>query len=243
MLPYLTVQADKITVFVAASMGDVIKHAGNEFRASSAVKVRLNTASSGTLVRQLYSGAPADIFISASKQWADYAVDQKLILNNEMKAFAANTLVLIAPLDSPLKPFLLNKKINLPSQFSGRLSLGDPKHVPAGKYAMEALKYYGWDETVSKRLLPGSDVRSALMVVEFGEVEMGIVYKTDAMKSAKVKILAEFPAESHSQIVYYCGMSIEAGPKALQFLKWLTGPAGSALCEKHGFSQVKYSVK
>lgn len=225
----------EITVFAAASMTEVIQESCVAFEKSTGIKVKLNLGGSGKLARQIEAGAEADIFISASKKWVDYTAHEGFLKNSSVKPFLSNSLVVIAPLNSEVKPFKVSNKIDFPSLFEGRLSVGDPNFVPAGQYAMEALKYCECDKIFKKRLLPGANVRSALMMVELGEVEMGIVYKTDAIKSSKVKVLSEFPVESHSQIVYYHAMSNGAKPAAQQFYNWLTNTPSNELYKKHGF--------
>jgi len=225
----------EITVFAAASMTEVIQESCAAFEKDTGIKVKLNLGSSGKLARQIEAGAQANIFISASKRWVDHTTKEGFIKNSSVKPFLSNSLVVIAPLDSDVKPFKVSSKIDSPSLFEGRLSVGDPNFVPAGQYAMEALKYCECDKIFKKRLLPGANVRTALMMVELGEVEMGIVYKTDAIKSSKVKVLSEFPVESHSQIVYYHGMSKDAKPATQQFYDWLTNTRSNELYKKHGF--------
>jgi molybdate transport system substrate-binding protein len=46
------------------------------------------------------------------------------------------------------------------------------------------------------------DVRAALNLVVLGQCPLGIVYRSDAVSEARVKVLATFPAASHKPIVY-----------------------------------------
>ncbi len=224
-----------ITVFAAASTTDAMKEISDAFTAENGVKVRLNLGSSGQLARQMEQGAKADFFLSASKRWGDYAKEKGMLDNATLKEFMKNTLVIITPLDSKIKPFEITAKTDLPAMFKGRLSIGDPKHVPAGKYAVGALKYYKWLGALKPRFQPAKDVRSALMVVELGETDMGIVYSTDAKKSKKVKVVSVFPEASHPPIVYVCAVCKDADPSAAKFEAFLTGPKGAAVLKKYGF--------
>ena len=106
-------------------------------------------------------------------------------------------------MDSTLDSLPFSAKINLPELFEGRISVGDPQYVPAGTYATQIFENLGWEEELESRFLPAKDVRSALMVVEMGEVEAGMVYKTDALESKKVKIITEFPDSLHEPVNYY----------------------------------------
>ncbi len=224
-----------ITVFAAASTTDAMKEISKAFTAANGIKVRLNLASSGQLARQMEQGAKADFYLSASRRWGKYAKEKGLLDNKTIKEFMKNTLVIITPPESKLKPFEITAKTDLPAMFKGRLSIGDPRHVPAGKYAVKSLKYYKWYNALKPRFLPAKDVRSALMVVELGESEMGIVYSTDAKKSKKVKVVSVFPEASHPPIVYVCAVCKDGAPAAAKFEAFLTGPKGAAVLKKYGF--------
>lgn len=195
---------DPVVVFAAASTIDVMQTLADLFEEETGYTVLLNPASSGTLARQLSQGAEADVYISASKKWMDFVLDEGMV--EEKRPFARNRMVLIAPSDSPDSELELGSDYDFPDSFEGRLSMGDPAHVPAGAYAQKALEFYGWYEALSPRIQPAANVRAALSVVELAETDRGVVYRTDALKSDKVKILAVFPEESHNPVSYYSAL-------------------------------------
>ena len=97
-----------------------------------------------------------------------------------------------------------------------------------------------WD-TVQPKLVPGADVRSTLAYVGSGEVDVGVVYQTDAGVSEKVRIIYQFPNSSHSPIVYPAAVLRNTAHKALAqaFLEHLQTAEVAAIFEKYGFSVVK----
>jgi molybdate transport system substrate-binding protein len=119
----------------------------------------------------------------------------------------------------------------------GRLSTGDPDHVPAGMYGKEALQNLGiWDQ-VKDRLAPMKDVRAALVLVERGEAPLGLVYATDAAVSKKVRVVGAFPVDSHPPIVYpVAAVSGGKTSEARQFMDFLKSPEARAVFEKYGFN-------
>jgi molybdate transport system substrate-binding protein len=215
----------EVIVFAAASTTDIMTKVAEGFtlkekEKGNIVRIRLNPASSGSLARQIEAGADADIFISASLQWMDYVGALEVIKGED--EFLRNSLVLIVPETSPIGTLIPAEGLDLPAKFSGRLSMGDPAHVPAGKYAKEALEYFGWYPLLeADRILPAADVRSALSVVEMGETELGIVYRTDALKSASVNIVGTFPETSHAPVVYLCALLDHADKTAEAFYDYL----------------------
>jgi len=225
-----------LTLFAAASTTDLVEELGNMFTKETGWVVMINPASSGTLAKQIEEGAPADVYISASPKWMGYVND--LGRAAESTPFLTNRLVLIAPAgeEEPSLSLIVNS-LDLPASFAGRLSLGDPAHVPAGQYAMDSLAFFGWDGPLEDRFLPAADVRGALAVVEQGETERGIVYETDAAKSGKVTVIGVFPEESHKPITYFAALLTESSSGAEQFYRYLTSSEeAAAICRKYGFT-------
>lgn len=225
-----------VTVFAAASTTDAMADLGKAFTAETGIKVKFNLGSTGSLVRQMEEKAPVDILIAAAKNWSDYAVKHKLLDPASTRDFLTNELVVVVPKDSTVKPFAITAKLDFPALFKGRLSVGDPAHVPAGKYAQAALRHFGWEKALTGRLLPAMDVRAALLAVEMGEAEMGIVYGSDAAKSGKVKTVAVFPVGSFPKIVYVSGLCPGSSDAAKRFYEFMLGKQGMAVFKKYGFA-------
>lgn len=227
----------KLVVFCAASLTDVISEITNDFEQEFNADVKLNIASSGTLARQIEHGANPSIYISANKKWIDYLNQKNLIISETEKVIAGNSMVLVVPADSELNSTGFPPKTPLPKLFNGKLSVGDPNHVPAGSYALQILKNLGYENELEPRFLPAKDVRSALMVVELGEVEAGIIYKTDALRSKKVKIITEFPDSLYNPVNYY--ITIMEGQKnknSLSLYNYILSDEVKQVWKKYGFS-------
>lgn len=225
----------KIMVFCAASLTNVISEIAANFEKENNIELQLNFASSGTLARQIEHGAAPALFISANKKWVSYLNEIGKIVPGLDTKIAGNSLVVVAPLRSDLDSFSFSESADFPSLFKGRLSVGDPKHVPAGEYAMQPIEKMGFKTALVNRLLPAKDVRSALMVVELGETEAGIVYKTDALESKKVKIVAEIPERFHAPIGYFVSVLINRDENAMLFYAYLNSETSKDVWLKHGF--------
>jgi molybdate transport system substrate-binding protein len=206
-----------LTVLAAASLTNVLGELGNEFTKSQGIPVRFSFAASSTLARQIESGAPADLFVSA---------DHDLL---------SNRLALIAPADSKVdlrveRGFALAAALG-----GGRLSTGDPDNVPVGRYARSALMSLGVWNDVADRLVRAEDVRTALAFVARGEAPLGIVYETDARIDKKVRLVALFPEYSHPRITYPMALTTDAGPEAARLAEFLRSDASRAVFERFGF--------
>ena len=229
---------EELVIFGAMSLTDALTEISQRFSTVQNVKVYCNFAGSSTLQRQIEKGAPADVFISASPKQMDALHRKGLIYENTRRTILNNRLVLIAPVNSPLSI----TDVELLTQDSiRRIAIGEPNSVPAGIYGREALTHWGIWDAVQPKLIPSADVRSTLVHVESGEVNVGIVYQTDASISKKVRIIYQFPDSSHSPIVYPAAVLRNTGHQVLAqaFLDYLQTPDVATIFEKHGFSVVK----
>lgn len=223
-----------ITVFAASSATDVLTTLAKQYEAKRAVKVRLSFASSSVLARQIEQDAPCDVFLSADQKWMDYVADKHKIRAESRKDIVGNGLVFVTPINKTLA-VKMEKGFDLAGAFTGRLALGDPDHVPAGTYAKEALQNLGWWEALKDRLAPTENVRAALKLVEMGEVDLGIVYLSDAKSSAKIAVAGQFPESSHSAIRYPAALCVTASPGANAFLEFVAGKEASSVWTAAGF--------
>lgn len=229
---------DEVTLFAAASMTDAMTELATAYSAAGHPAVKLAFASSSTLAKQIENGAPADLFISADQKWMDYLSERTLIVEQTRTDIAGNALVLIVPAGSPqaapADPATLDWRALLADD--GKLAIGDPAHVPAGRYAKAALDHLKLWPTVEGHAVFAGDVRAALAFVETGEAVAGIVYSTDAAISQKVVVVGTFPPESHDPIVY--PIALLAGhdrPEVRDFLGFLLSAEAAKLLGKYGF--------
>lgn len=230
--------AEKITVFAAASLTNALQDIAIQYKKEKNVNVISSFASSSTLARQIELGAPADLFISADRQWMDYSVKKQQMVNNTTYILLGNELVLIAPKTSTLKRVEINNETQWATLLgSNRLAVGDPDHVPAGIYAQEALQKLGAWTTLEPKLARANNVRAALALVERNESPLGIVYGSDAIASQKVKVIGIFPVSSHKPVEY--PMAIVKGHESKivdDFYDYLKGPAAAKIFQHYGFT-------
>lgn len=224
-------------VYAAASLTDVLQQIGGDYQRERQQHLRFSFGSTATLARQIESGAAADLFISADAEWMDHVARRGLIRPGSRIDLLGNRLVLIAPADSHAA-VRLEPGVALAAALGarGRLALADPASVPAGKYAQAALTRLGAWPAVATRYVAAENVRMALLFVARGEAPLGVVYRTDALAERKVRIVAEFPPDSHPPIVYPAALTTRSRKAAAGFLDYLAGPAAQARFVAAGFS-------
>lgn len=232
-------QAATLHVSAAASLTDAMDEAIEAYTAQHPDTTIVPIyASSSTLARQIASGAPADLFISANLSWMEWLDEQGVALQQRANLLQ-NRLALVAPVDSEVEVFTPGEDATLMSLLTSdeRLSVGDPDHVPAGIYAQQAMEALGEWQELEPHLARGNDVRGALALVERSETPAGIVYQTDAKASERVRILGLFPLDSHAPIVYPVALIGSDNSSAATALRaWLAGDEAAAIFAEHGFS-------
>lgn len=228
LLSTTAVGADELLVFGAASLTDALKDVGRAYP----TPVAFSFGSSNDLARQIRAGAPADVFFSADVEQIAGLEKDGLIVPSTRRDVLSNVLVVIVPKDSTLAIASAADLVKVP-----RLSLANPDGVPAGKYARAWLQAKGvWDE-IAPKVVPAADVRGALAGVASGNLEAGIVYRTDAAISKDVKIAYEVPRTEGPSIVYaLAAVTASKQPDAAAKLAaHLTGPEAMKVYERFGF--------
>lgn len=240
-LPQFSIAQDgKITVFAAASLKGPLDAAAAAFKTEKGIDVALSYAGSSALAKQIESGAPADLFISADLDWMDYVEKAKLVKDGTRSNWLGNTLVLVGPADSASTLKIATGFDLAGAVGDGKLAMADMKAVPAGKYGKASLESLGVWRAVEGKVAQAENVRAALALVATGEAPFGIVYRTDATAEPKVKVIDTFPEDSHKPIIYpIAQLARSTAPAAADFLAYLKSPAATALFEKAGFVILK----
>ncbi|KOA18623.1 molybdate-binding periplasmic protein precursor [Clostridium homopropionicum DSM 5847] len=230
--------AVNLTISAAASLKDALTEIQELYKKEkSNVTINYNFGSSGALQTQIEQGAPSDVFLSAGKKQVDALKTKGLIIEDTYKNLLENEVVLVVSKDSKDN---INFE-NLAEAKVKKIGLGEPESVPAGQYGKEVLAFLKIFDKISSKSVYAKDVREVLAWVETGNVDAGIVYKTDAKVSDKVKVAAEAPKGSHKDIVYP-GAVIKASKNieaSKEFLKFLSGEEATKIFEKYGFDIAK----
>jgi molybdate transport system substrate-binding protein len=223
----------ELTISAAASLKDALEEIEKQYEQKNEVNLLLNFAASGTLGTQIEQGAPVDVFLSADEETFTNLVNKDLIHKDEAINFLKNELVLIAPNGSTLTSIEDVKTVD-------KLAIGIPETVPAGRYAKEALLKLELWKHIENNVIFAKDVRQVLSYVETGNVSAGVVYKTDAYISDKIKRISTIDSSLHTPIVYPIGVIHTSKHKneAIDFYHFLQNENAISIFEKFGFNVV-----
>jgi len=231
VLPVAAASAEEVMVFAASSLHEALKDAVAPFEAATGHKVVFNFGGSNDLARQIKAGAPADLFFSADKAQMDGLEKEGLVGGADRIDVLSNALVVVVPRTSALRIVRPADLAGLPS-----LALADPQAVPAGVYARTWLEGQGMWDKIKDKVIPALNVRAALAAVENESAEAGIVYRTDAVTSKRVKVVLEVPPAQAPAILYPLAlMAASHKDAARDLMRHLTSPVARVIYEKHGF--------
>lgn len=221
-------------VFAAASLTDALEALATDFeQAHEGIEIVLSFAGSQTLRVQIAQGARADLFASANPAHIDALSAEGLVAG--VHPFAFNSLALVVPLE----------REDVPTAFAElgeaeRIVVGHP-NAPIGHYTRVLLskseRVLGpeFAERVRANIVSEeTNVRLVRAKVEVGEADAGIVYRSDAVGSARVRAIP-IPPESNVRAPYVLAELDGHSEPAARFVAFVLSERGQRLLESYGF--------
>jgi molybdate transport system substrate-binding protein len=219
-----------ITVFAAASLTESFTQLGKQFEAAHpGDTVKFSFGPSSGLAEQITSGAPADVFASASPANMQQVVSAEDA--SSPQNFAKNVMEVATPPDNPANVSSVNDLANK----SVKVALCQPQ-VPCGVVAAEVFKNAA---IAVKPVTLQPDVKSVLTQVETGNVDAGMVYVTDVQAAgSKVKGVT-IPASDNASTLYPIATisSSKHKSEAQAFMNYVLSPAGQQVLTAAGFEK------
>ncbi|MFF4607735.1 molybdate ABC transporter substrate-binding protein [Streptomyces sp. NPDC001339] len=221
--------ATELTVLAASSLTDVFKKAGAAYeKEHPGTKVNFSFAGSQELAAQVTQGAPADALVTADTKTMD-----KLRADvGTPTVIAKNRLVIAVGEGNPKKITSLKDLTDLKRV---KVALAAPA-VPVGRYSRQIL------DAQKLRVQPLSlepNVRAVLSKVALGEVDAGLVYKTDAAAAPKKTDAIDIP-DAQNAVASYPAAPLKSAPHAeaaAAFVKWLSTPEAQGILQRAGFQK------
>jgi molybdate transport system substrate-binding protein len=220
----------QITVLAAASLTGAFTSIGKAFEAGHpGTKLVFSFGASSTLATQITSGAPADVFASASAKNMDQIVAAKDATTPT--TFAKNVMEIAVPPANPAK-------------VTGVADLAKPgvkvalcaEAVPCGSTAR---KVFTNAKITVKPVTNEVDVKATLSKVQLGEVDAGVVYVTDVLAAGgKVKGIT-IPANLNASTSYPIAALIASKNPTLAkaFVDYVLSADGATALTDAGFEK------
>lgn len=237
LLPIKLQAADAPLIFAAASLKDGLDAVLERYQQLTQRSVKVSYAGTPVLARQIEAGAPAQLFFSADQQWMDYLEERQLVNAQSRVDVLGNAMVLVSRAGcgevagDKLDATTLARWLG-----DGGLAMAHPETVPAGRYGQAALRHLALWKGLRGRIIEVENVRLALMLAARGEVELALVYASDATVEPAVDICYRFAADAHAAIRYpLVAVEAELTPADSALLAFLRGPEAAKVWQAHGF--------
>jgi molybdate transport system substrate-binding protein len=227
----------ELTISAAASLQNALTDIKADYEKKHPnVTINYNFGASGALQQQISQGAPVDLFFSAAEDKFQKLVQEGLIEEKSGKDLVGNDLVLVVPKNSTKGIKTFEDLTN-----ADKIALGTPESVPAGQYGKQTLDKLNVWKSIEGKVVFGKDVRQVLTYVETNNVDAGIVYKTDALTSKKVKIVATAMDNTHDPIIYPAGVIKNSthSKETQLFYDYLQNEQSMKTLEKYGFKKLQ----
>jgi molybdate transport system substrate-binding protein len=231
LLAPLSALAADIGIGAGVGLKDVL----NELCATYAdrnpsVNITKSYVASGALAKQMDSGLRVDVVLVANQQWMDYLKEKKHVDTASVGIFAYNSLVFVGAHKGIVHGMRDLAGLN-------RIALGSPRIVPAGDYALHAIRKAGMEKALESKLVMARDVRDCLMYAERGEVDGAFVYRTDSLKAHTAQVLFTVPQDLYPRVVYPMAMTTSGAgqPETVKFFAFLRSAEATRVLRKHGF--------
>lgn len=224
-----------VQIFAAAGTIQPSNEICDSLATEQHIPVHRNYASSGTLARQIASGAEFDMYISANKKWMDYLQNKDLIDSTSIKVIARNQLVIITSTSNSDFAPEFKHNFDILSSTPNKIAIGDPDYVPVGNYAKQMLEGLGWYNSLQARTILTKDVMTVVKLVEMSEADWGIVYNSEVVQNQNVHVAASIPDTLHKPIEFYIALPKTKNQQAIKLYELYLSSFGQETFTKHGF--------
>jgi len=191
-----TVVASTVYVAAASNFATTLRLLAESFQAGSSHRLKISTASTGTLFAQIRHGAPFDVFLAADAERPRLLVEDGYAIRDSLFTYAVGKLVLWRPLDcdglqedarrAPASEDTVGPRMltDLSRSLGARLAIANPKTAPYGKAAEETLRFLGLWRGLQSGLVRGENIGQTYQFVISGAAEMGFVALSQLQNSS-----------------------------------------------------------
>ncbi|MDO9540535.1 MAG: molybdate ABC transporter substrate-binding protein [Methanocalculus sp.] len=236
----------EIIVYTAASLTGVSKDLGSAFESMyPGTKITFNLAGTQTLKNQIEMGAYADVFMSASTRYTNEMMDDGYLVNDTVKKFTSNYIVIIVPSGNPgniqshtdlTRPGL---KIAMGTE---EVPVGINTRIVIDKQSASPDTPDGWKDAVYQNVVTYETTEPGVVTkVSLGEVDAGFVYESSfsAAKTGSLELIP-IPEEYNALQIYTLGILTDSTNKKTgeTFIEFILSDDGQKILKEYGFSSI-----
>jgi molybdate transport system substrate-binding protein len=222
----------ELVLAAASDLQGAFTEIGKLFEEQANCRVVFTFGSTGQLAQQIEHGAPFDVFAAASVIHIEQLESKSRVIADSKRLFARGRIVLAVNKNSSVPVTKLEDLLKPEIQ---HVVLANPAHAPYGVAAKQALEHEGLWDRLEPKIVLGENVRQALMYVQTGNAEAGLVALSVAnVPEVTYTLIAGSWHEPLDQAI-----TIVAGTQheelARQFIDFINGSEGRPIMKKYGF--------
>lgn len=219
----------KFTVLAAASLTEAFVELGEIYETENpGSEVTFSFAGSSELAAQINSGAPADVFASADEAGMQVVVDEGMV-EGKPEDFASNVLEIAVPDGNPGGV----EELADVGRKDLKVAVCAPE-VPCGNATGTLFEATGVEGSIDTY---EADVKAVLTKVELGEVDAGLVYRSDVVAAGDTIESIPIPDAAQATNTYPIALLKEGGNQSggQEFIDLVLSRTGQAELKRAGF--------
>jgi molybdate transport system substrate-binding protein len=233
----------EISAFAGSSSKAAMDAAAVAFREKTGIKVNLTYGGSGTLLSQIMLSKTGDLFIPASPDYIDKATKDNIIYpDTETKLYFLVPAILV----QKGNPQNITSLSDLAKQGT-KVTIADPKSVPAGLYAYEILDYNKMLTSIGQNIVTYGDSNEKISsYVILKSVDAAIAWDNVGVQQPdKLDIVYLHPFQI-PRLSYMSGAVTTFNKdkeSSQKFLQYLTSTEGQLFFKKFGYYTTESEAK
>ena len=224
---------ESVRIAAAANTEKAFGEVGKAYTAKTGIEPIFTFGSSGLLAKQIEQGAPFFLFASASKDFADRAIESTKCDKGTLVPYARGKLVVWVAKGRAAPKQLAE----LADPAWQKIGIANPEHAPFGKAAQQALEHLGVWDRIKDKVVYGENVESTLQYAQTRNVDAAIVAQSLAVVNDGGSFLPVEPGlhDPLDQYLVVCGTGPEA-QAARGFAAFLASSDGREILTRYGFA-------
>lgn len=231
----LNVQADEVSVAVAANFAGPLAKIGDGFSAATGHTLKVSSGATGKFYSQIVAGAPFEVLIAADDETPRKLVAEGYAVTGSNFTYAIGKLVLW----SAQPGYVDDQGAVLATGTYAHLAIANPKLAPYGQAGAEVLKARGLGEAIAPKLVTAESIAQAYQFVATGNAELGFVALSQVAVPGKPVTGSYWlvPPSLYGEI-RQDAVLLKAGeknPAAAALLAYLKSPAAKTVIQSWGY--------
>lgn len=231
----LNVQADEVSVAVAANFAGPLAKIGDGFTAATGHTLKVSSGATGKFYSQIVAGAPFEVLIAADDETPRKLVAEGYAVTGSNVTYAIGKLVLW----SAQPGYVDDQGAVLTTGTYAHLAIANPKLAPYGRAGTEVLKARGLGEAIAPKLVTAESIAQAYQFVATGNAELGFVALSQVAVPGKPVTGSYWlvPPSLYGEIRQDAVLlkTGEKNPAAVALLAYLKSPAAKTVIQSWGY--------